>query len=204
MRSIASGIEPRLVERQRQQRHRAVAVLGERLEAAVEGVAPVIEAHAHGQFFHALLELLGRQIAGAFIQHPGKKIGHAFLAGRVLRAAALERKAHGDERHAVLLDQPGRDAARTLDLLDFHGQCPAGGERRNGGCKRQDQQHGHDPMASHACAWSSRNHHCTLPQLSSPAAARRGQRVLSGLDAAGTSVPVTELPDVQVLRRNLL
>ena len=138
-------IEARLVERQRQQRDRPVAVLGERLEAAVEGVAAVIEAHAHGQLFHALLELLGRQIAGAFIQHAGKKIGHAFLAGRVLRAAALERKAHGDERNAAFLDQPGRDASRALDLLDFHCQCPAGDERRDGGCKRQDQQHGDEP-----------------------------------------------------------
>ena len=119
------GVEARLAERQRQQRRRLVAVLGQRLEAAVEGVARVVEAHAHGDLLHALLELLGGEVAGAFVEHAGQEIGDALLARGVLRVAALEGEAHGDQRHAVLLDEPGRYAAGALHHLDLHGLGPA-------------------------------------------------------------------------------
>ena len=62
-------IEARLADRQRQQCGGLVAVLGQRLEAAVEGIARILEAHAHGDLLHALLELLGGEVAGALVEH---------------------------------------------------------------------------------------------------------------------------------------
>jgi hypothetical protein len=129
-------VEPGLGERQGQQLHRLVAVFGERLEAAVEGIAAVLEAHAHGEVLHALLECLGREVAGALIQNAGQEVGEALLAHRVLHAAAaLEGEAHGDQRHAVGLDQPGADPAGAPDLLHLHGLRLVGEDRH---CRQQD------------------------------------------------------------------
>ncbi len=116
-------IEARLAEGELQQLGRLVAVLGERLEVAVEGVLGLLVVHAHGQILHALLEVARFEIAGAFVEHGGDEVGEPFLAERVLRAAALEGEAHGHHRHRVLLDQPGLDAAGALHGLDFHGVC---------------------------------------------------------------------------------
>ena len=119
------GIEARLAQRQRQQCGGLVAVLGQRLEAAVEGIARVLEAHAHGNLFYALLELLGREIACALIEHAGQEIRQALLALRVLGSSALEGKAQRDQRNAVLLDEPGRYPAGAFHHLNLHGLRPA-------------------------------------------------------------------------------
>ena len=117
------GLEVRLVERELEELGGVVAVCGECLEVAVEGVLGLLVAHAHGDILHALLELARGKIAGALVQHGRDEIGEAFLADRVLRAAAVEGEAHGHHRHRVLLDEPGLDAAGALDSLNFHGVC---------------------------------------------------------------------------------
>ena len=53
------GVEAGLAQRQSQQLGGGITVLRQRLEAAVEGIARIVEAHAHGDLLHALLELLG-------------------------------------------------------------------------------------------------------------------------------------------------
>ena len=167
MRSTASASKRGLLRASASSCDRLVAVLGERLEAAVERIAAVVEAHAHGKLFHALLELLGVQIAGAFVEHAAEEVRQPLLAGRILRAAALEGKAHRDQRHAVLLHQPSRDAPWGFDLLNFHGQCSAGGERREGDCERQDQQPGHEPSAGPRALRERLEHHHRSPFNSS-------------------------------------
>src|SRR5262249_51537766 len=77
-------------------------------------------------------ELLGVEVAGAFIEHGGQEIREALFAFRVLRVAAVEGVAQRDQRHAVLLHQPRRDAAGTLDLLDLHGLCLAEWDEKRG------------------------------------------------------------------------
>ena len=57
------------------------------------------------------------EVAGAFVHHGGDEVGDAFLARGILRIAALEGEAQGQERHVVLLDEPGLDAAGAGDLL---------------------------------------------------------------------------------------
>ena len=81
-----------------------VAVLRQRLEAAVEAVAAVIEAHAHGNTFHALLELLRGEVAGAFVQHAGGETGGAELAGGIAQPhlgafRQMERRQREVDRH---------------------------------------------------------------------------------------------------------
>ena len=100
-------------------------------------VARILEAHAEGKLLHALLELVRVELARAFVHHGGEEIGDAFLAGGILRAAALEDEAQRDERHCVLLHEPRIDAAGALDLLDLHG---VGLGSENGRCEAE--QHG--------------------------------------------------------------
>jgi hypothetical protein len=119
------GIEARLAERQRQQRHRLVAVLRQRLEAAVEGVAGVVEAHAHGDRLHALLELLGASSPAPSSSMPPRKCATPSLPSGAWTLPPLEGEAHGDQWDGVLLDEPGRYAAGAFDNLDFHGLGPA-------------------------------------------------------------------------------
>ena len=98
---------------------------GQRFKIAVKRVLAVLKAHAHGDLFHALLELLGGQIACPFVQHAGDEVGETFFAGRILRIAAGERELERQNRHAVFFDEPGFDAAWTFDRFDFHGMSRA-------------------------------------------------------------------------------
>src|SRR5262249_46190367 len=180
------SIEARLAERQRQQGDRRIPVLGQRFQAAVEGVACIIEAHAHGDLFHALLEGLAVEITRAFVQHSRQKMGHAVFASGVLGAAALEGEAHADQRHGMLLDEPGRNAAGALHHLDVHGHSPAcwkeePGENEKARKERRLAAGAGAPYVPHGILLHS------LPGPGLSAAS------LSGSEGTGISVPVTEL-----------
>ena len=81
----------------------------------------VLVAHPHGEVFHALLVVLGFEIAGAFVHHCGDEVGDALLAGGVLAAAAVEGISQCHKRDAVLFDKPSFNSAGRLDLLYVHG-----------------------------------------------------------------------------------
>ena len=81
-------------------------------------VLAVLVAHAHGEFFHALLIVLGFEIAGALIHHRGEEVGDAFLADGVLAVAAVESVSQRHQRNAVLFDEPSFDSAGRLDLSE--------------------------------------------------------------------------------------
>ena len=114
-------IEARLLHRKLQQVDGLVAVDGQRLERAVKRILAVVVAHAHGDIFHALLVLLGFDVAGALVHHRGEEVGDALLAGGILAAAAVEGVSQRDQRNAVLLDKPGLDSAWRFDRLNVHG-----------------------------------------------------------------------------------
>ncbi len=50
------------------------------------------------------------EIAGAFVQQPGHRIGGSGAARRILRRAAVEREGDRDQGYCMLLDEPGLDA----------------------------------------------------------------------------------------------
>src|SRR5690606_37322989 len=62
-------VEPRLIDRKPQQLDGLVAVLSQRLEAAIKRITAVVEAHAHRDLFHPLLKLERCEIAGSFVHH---------------------------------------------------------------------------------------------------------------------------------------
>ena len=112
------GVEARLLHRQRQQVERLVALFGQHAHRAVDRVAAGAEAHLGAGIVELRLEGVAVEIAGAFVEQAGHQLGQPFLAGRVLRGAALEGEADRDDRHRIVLDQPGGDALVALDLLD--------------------------------------------------------------------------------------
>ena len=114
------GIKAWALHRKLQQFDRLVAVDAQRLEGAVDGVLAVLVLHAHGEFFHALLVVLGFEITGALIHHRGEEVGDAFLADGVLTAAAVESVSQCHHRNAVLFDEPSFNSAGRLDLLNVH------------------------------------------------------------------------------------
>ena len=113
-------IEAGLGERQPHEIEHLVLVGGQRLHIAEHDVAAGVEIHAHGERLLALLEGNGVELAGALVHHGGDEISEAFLARRVLRRAAAEGKAHGDQRIGVAFDEPGFDAAGADDALYLH------------------------------------------------------------------------------------
>ena len=96
-------------------------VLGQRLEIAEEGVAVGVEGQAHRQLLDLLLVGGARQVARPLVEHGGEQAGGALLAHGLLRAAAVEGEADGDDGQALLLHQPGGNPAGAADLLDVGG-----------------------------------------------------------------------------------
>ncbi len=114
-------VEARLGERQLEQLRRFCAVLRQRLEVAVEGIARILEAHAHRQAFHLLLEVARRDVACAFVEHRRKVVCHPVLTRRILRVSALERELERKQRVFVRFDEPRLESAGAGDFFDFHG-----------------------------------------------------------------------------------
>ena len=94
-----------------------VPVRGQHLHIAEHHVAAGVEVDAHGERLQALLEGDGVELAGALVHHAGDEISETLLALRILRGAAAEGKAHGDQGIGVALDQPSFDAAGADDAL---------------------------------------------------------------------------------------
>ena len=61
--------------------------------------------------FQPLMKGLAVEIAGAFVEQIGGKMGCAGLVGVVLAGAAMECVIQRDQRHRLLAHQPGLDTA---------------------------------------------------------------------------------------------
>ena len=82
-------------------------------------------------------KVLESRSLGALVEQAGDHVADAGLAGRVLRRAAAEGIFHRDQRHGGVLHEPGFDAARRNQVLDFgrgvrrhRRQREAGGRQR--------------------------------------------------------------------------
>ena len=130
---------------------------------------------------------------------PERKLASPSLPIGILRAAAVEHEAHGHQRHAVLLDQPGLDAAGTFDTLDLHGVGLGTEQHRarpeterqsiaSHADRRQSDASAPKPSGELSIACMS------YPPLSLVTACLRACPRLSasGSGAIGMSVPVTE------------
>src|SRR5262245_16788830 len=113
---------------------------------------------------------------------------HALSADGVLRAAALEGKAHADQRNGVLLDEPGRNAAGAFHHLDVHGFSPACWKE-----ERHENQNGRKERGPGASAGRGAPHVRHGILLHSLPAPGLSAAVLSGSEGTGIRVPVTEL-----------
>ena len=137
MRARASGSKRGRVSASARSSTASLAVPGQGLQIAVEGIQARIEPQPDGQVLQAGLESLGVQFAGALVQETGQVVGQSLLARGVERGAAAEGEAEGDQGVAGFADQPGDDAAGGLHPLHRHG-----GGRRRGRQGRQDRQGG--------------------------------------------------------------
>ncbi len=141
MRSTASGSKRGLLIASFRQLDGLGAVLRQRLEVAVEGIAAVLEAHAHGERFHALLNVPASRSPAPSSSMAVRKLATPSLPVGVLRVAALEGELHREQRIVVRFDEPGLDAAGALDYLDFHSVCgPCRGGKGECGEDEQSQR----------------------------------------------------------------
>src|SRR5581483_4568739 len=116
------------------------------------------------------------------------KVRHALLAGGILGVAPVEGEAQGEQRHAVLLDQPRGDAAGALHDLNLHGLGP--------GRWKEEGEHGDETGSDHGRAAAGSGpvapHRHLPPPLQDLLAAALATTSLSASAGSGTSVPVTE------------
>ena len=120
-----------------------VDIRRQRAHRAVEIVAARIEADAHRQVLQTGLERLRIEITRALVEGRGEQVGEPFLPLRILRGPAFKGELDGNDRHRVVLDQPGGEAAGRGDLLDLHG-CE---RARGGGDSGDDEREGQKPAA---------------------------------------------------------
>src|SRR5262249_23070791 len=144
----------------------------------------------------ALLERRGIELAGALVEQRRDHEGGALAALLVGRRAAAEADHGGDQRIAMVLDQPGGDAARAHHLLDVDGVGRGRQRHQDDARQRHPQRHpgeSRDPPASItvAAGW--------IPAFAGMTSGRKraGQGVheyvsLSQLVGLGSSTPVTE------------
>ena len=133
----------RLAQRHFEKPEGLIALVGQRLERALELIEIGIEGHLHGKFVALCLERRRIEIACSFIHHTGDEIGGALLAGRIIGRSALKGELHGNERVGVVLDQPGGDAGLALHFLDRDGFGGQDKERDNGDCRKQRAERAH-------------------------------------------------------------
>ncbi len=156
----------------------------QRLQPARHGVAVGAEGDLDGAVVERAVEALGVEVAGALVEQARHHGGGAGLAVRVLGGAALEGEVDGDERHRIVLDQPGLDAARRAHLL--HGGGAGDGLRG-----------GEAVMACPGEAWHGRRSATAGTADPCPPARGRSGRGVSGRAAPrlaarrGTRKPVT-------------
>ena len=122
------GVEAGRIDRELQQAEGRIHVARHRLQAAVKRVAVGGEGNLDRLVVHRIVEGLGIEIARALVHQGGKHGGGAHAAGRVLRGAAGQRKFHRDERHGIIFDQPGLDAALQNENLHARGACSFGNQ----------------------------------------------------------------------------
>ena len=96
------------------------------------------EAEFDGAALETLVEGLGIEIAGPFVDQAGDHVADAGLAGRILARAAAEGILHRDHGDGGVLHEPGLDAAGRDQALDFRG----GMRRRR--CQQQQRGAGKD------------------------------------------------------------
>ena len=137
------------------------------------------------------------ELAGALVHHPRDEISEAVLALGVLRGAAAEGKAHGDQRVGVALDEPGLDAAGARDVLDVHGAGRRRGERSDEASRRGQPK----PVPP---ARRGKTNRCiavtTCRGLVHGPAARHCGSACSGV---GSSTPVTEFLSMRYFPRDV-
>ena len=111
------GVETRRVHCQRQEFEGLVDMTRQGLQPPVEIVALGAEAQAYRMIVEGAMKRLGVEIARAFVEQAGEHGAGAGLALGILRGAAGKGKLHRDQRHGVILHQPGGDAAGADDVL---------------------------------------------------------------------------------------
>ena len=143
----ADAVDRRLVEarrghRQPEQVECLVLMLRKHAHRPVDAVAGLAEAHFGAGVVEAGLEGVAVEVARAFIEQARHQVGEPFLAGRILRGAAVEHEADRHDRQRVVLDQPCGDARLGFHLLDSDGRAGRdrgqyqeqdGEDERNGG-----------------------------------------------------------------------
>lgn len=122
------GVEARRVESEAEQFEGDLAMLRQGLELAVEIVTAGVEGEIDRVIGEAPLEGLGIEIAGTLVEQAGDQVGAAGGVRRVAIGAAIEGEFEGEQRQAVLLDQPGLDAAGGGDALDRERGARSGGD----------------------------------------------------------------------------
>src|SRR6185312_14344114 len=95
-----------------------VAVLAQRPELYGEVVEVGVAVEIDGEVGEALLECRRLEVAGAFVEQPRDHEGGTLAAFFIGRRAAAKAYHGGDQRVAVVLDQPGGDAPGAHHFLD--------------------------------------------------------------------------------------
>ena len=144
-------VETRRGQRQVQEVEGLVLVVLEHPQRAAEIIPGRREAELDGAALEALVEGLGIEIAGAFIEQAGDHVADAGLAGRVLRGAAAKGIFHRDQGHGGVLHEPGLDAAGRDQPLDLRGRVRRRRRQRQqrGAGTRTDQARRADPKMVH-------------------------------------------------------
>ena len=124
--------EPRLADRQTHQLEGGIEIARQRLEMAGEVIAVDREMQMDGEIVHRLVEAGGIVRAGALVEQAAEQRGEARPFGRVLRCAAAKGELHRHQRHGVILDEPGGQAAGRADFLNGGGARGLGKGRQVG------------------------------------------------------------------------
>jgi hypothetical protein len=112
-------IEPGLAQRQAQQLEGPLALPGQGLELAGEGVARGVERQADRPVLELGAKRLAVQLARTFVEQARDHVGEPFLARRVDGRAALEVQGERQERDRRLAHEVGLEPARADHALDL-------------------------------------------------------------------------------------
>ena len=121
-------IEARLVQGHAQQLECPLAMLGQRLQLAREGIAICLERQPDRTILELGAKRLAVEVARALVEQARDHVGQALLARGIESRAALEVQGKRQERDGVLGDQIGLDPARADHVLDLARGLP--GRRR--------------------------------------------------------------------------
>jgi hypothetical protein len=139
------GVEPRRRQREAQQFHRLVLVLGQGPQRPRDIIAGRPKADLDCLGLDALVESRRIDIAGALIEQRRHHGGDAWLVHRILVGAATKGKIDGNQRHRRLAHEPRGDTAGTDDPLD-RGRLPGkrcrSQQARKDECARQSARQG--------------------------------------------------------------